>query len=208
LRAAGLLSKNAPVPHSSREGKEWSAEQIVELAPRRILDVGPGVGTYVDLLRPLLPDSHWTGLEIHRPYVERFELTDRYDDVSVGDVRSFDWRAQGDWDLVIFGDVLEHLDVPDARLAWCRALRASGHVLASLPIVDYPQGECEGNVHECHRASYHHDLVTSAFPGIVRHATGRQIGVYLAAGTVRVRGHERHDPSSALGSPLNAPGTG
>jgi hypothetical protein len=168
------------VPHSSREGKEWSAERVAELSPRRILDVGPGVGTYVDLLRPLLPGSHWTGLEIHRPYAERYGLGHRYDELLIGDVRSFDWNATLAWDLVIFGDVLEHLDLPDARRAWRDARAHSGHVLASLPIVDYPQGECEGNPHECHRVSYNHALVNRAFPGIAEHSAGKQIGVYLA----------------------------
>lgn len=170
------------VPHSSREGKEWSAERVAELAPRRVLDVGAGVGTYLELLRPLLPGSHWTGVEIHRPYVDRFGLADRYDDVVIGDVRQFDWRGHGRWDLVIFGDVLEHLDLPDARRVWQWARVHSAHVLASLPIVPYPQGPSEGNVHECHRAAYDHELVTRAFPGIAAHRAGRQIGVYLATG--------------------------
>jgi SAM-dependent methyltransferase len=170
----------ALVPHSSREGKEWSAERVTGLAPRRILDVGPGVGTYTNLLRPLLPGSHWTGLEIHRPYAERYELADLYDELTIGDVRAFDWCAAGDWDLVIFGDVLEHLDLPDAMRVWRKARRHSRHVLASLPIVEYPQGECDGNPHESHRVTYDHALAMRAFPGIAEHATGRQIGVYLA----------------------------
>jgi SAM-dependent methyltransferase len=169
------------VPHSSREGKDWSAERVAELGPMRILDVGPGVGTYVDLLRPFLPGSRWTGLEVHRPYVERYELGERYDELLVGDVRGFDWSAAGHWDLVIFGDVLEHLERREAARAWGRALAHGAHVLASLPIVDYPQGECEGNVHECHRASYDHGLVTRTFPGIFDHAVGKEIGVYLAS---------------------------
>ena len=171
------------VPHSSREGKEWSAEQVAGLAPRRILDVGPGVGTYLDLLRPLLPASDWTGLEIHRPYAERYGLADRYDDLLIGDVRSFDWRAHGQWDLVIFGDVLEHLDLPHARRAWQWARAHSAHVLGSLPIVHHPQGAHGGNVHECHRVTYDHARVTRTFPGIVRHEAGRRIGVYMAAGS-------------------------
>jgi hypothetical protein len=170
----------ARVPHSSREGKEWSAERVAELRPRRILDVGPGVGTYLDLLRPLLPGSRWTGLEIHRPYAERYELADRYDELLIGDVRALDWNARGGWDLVVFGDVLEHLDLPDAMRTWRRARRNSRHVLASLPIIHFPQGECEGNPHESHRQSYDHNLALRAFPGVTDHMAGREIGVYLA----------------------------
>lgn len=171
------------MPHSSHEGKERSAEWVAGLAPRRILDIGPGVGTYLELLRPLLPGSRWTAVEIHRPYVDRYELADRYDDLVIGDVRQLDWRGHGRWDLVIFGDVLEHLDLPDARRAWQWARMQGAHVLASVPIVHYPQGAHGGNVHECHRVTYDHELITRTFPGIVAHETGRQIGVYLATGS-------------------------
>jgi SAM-dependent methyltransferase len=166
------------VPHSSPEGKEWSAERIVELSPKRILDVGPGVGTYVELLRSFLPDSRWTGLEVYPPYVARYGLEFKYDEVLIGDVRSYDWRTE--WDLVIFGDVLEHLELADATRAWQCALRQSTHVLASLPIVHYPQGECGGNVHECHRVTYHHERVMTSFPSVERYWTGKEIGVYLS----------------------------
>lgn len=166
------------MPHSSSEGKEWSAERIVELSPKRILDVGAGMGTYADLLRPLLPASTWTALEIHHPYVARHGLEFKYDEVLVGDVRSYDWLAE--WDLVIFGDVLEHLDLTDAMRAWRCALRRSRSVLASLPIVDYPQGEFQGNVHERHRVTYGHELVIASFPNIEEFWTGRQIGIYLS----------------------------
>ena len=98
----------------------------------------------------------------------------------VGDVRSFAWA--GAWDLVIFGDVLEHLELAHAMQAWRRALRSADHVLASLPIVQYPQGEYQGNVHESHRVRYGHELVQAAFPAIREHFVGRKLGVYLGRG--------------------------
>jgi trans-aconitate methyltransferase len=168
------------VPHSSPEGKAWSVARIVDLGPTRILDVGPGIGTYVDLLRPVMPNSHWTGLEFHEPYVTRYDLTRKYDALIVGDVRAYTWSS--DWDMVIFGDVLEHLDLPEAMSAWRAALRRSKHVLASIPIVHYPQGECEGNINESHRVTFEHELVMNAFPQIEQWFVGEKIGVYLAFG--------------------------
>ena len=56
--------------------------------------------------------SHWTGLEIHEPYVTRYDLTRKYDALIVGDVRAYTWPRN--WDMVIFGNVLEHLDLPEA----------------------------------------------------------------------------------------------
>lgn len=177
------------MPHSSPEGKEWIAARIVDLSPKYILDVGPGVGTYVNLLRPLLADSHWTGLEIYEPYVTRYGLTHKYDALLVGDVRSYAWKVN--WDLVIFGDVLEHVRLVEAMAAWWAALRRSKHVLASVPIVSYPQGAYAGNINECHRVTYDHNLVMAVFPRIEQYWTGKQIGVYLASGYSRRPAHDR-----------------
>ena len=168
------------MPHSSLEGKDWSAERVLELRPTRVLDVGPGIGTYEELLRRLLPNSRWTAVEIHAPYVARYELAEKYDEVLIGDVRAYQWYA--DWDLVIFGDILEHLELAEAIRVWRCALQRSKYVLASLPIVYYPQSEYEGNVHETHRVRYDHELVKAVFPGIRQHFLGKQIGVYLAGG--------------------------
>jgi hypothetical protein len=54
-------------------------------------------------------------------------------------------------DLVIFGDVLEHMARGDA-VDLLRKAEAAGawNILVSLPIVEAPQGEVDGNPHEEH----------------------------------------------------------
>jgi predicted nicotinamide N-methyase len=186
------------MPYSSGEGKAWLAAQIwaaLREAPERtdeetghvfaprVLDIGAGSGTYADLLSPgrHVRDRgylHITAIEIHIPYVSRFNLRSKYDDIIMGDARV---TALPKSDVVILGDVLEHMPLPDAVALWQRAREAATTaVFASLPIVEYPQGESEGNPHEAHVHTWSHDLVLAELAGITEWWAGPQIGVYRA----------------------------
>lgn len=178
------------MPYSSNEGKDWMAARIWEalrsaperlgyegklLAPR-VLDIGAGSGTYADLLGH--GGTYLTAIEIHAPYVERFGLRGKYDEVIFGDARTVPFpRAE----VVILGDVLEHMPLADAVAVWAKARRAAtAAVLASLPIVEYPQGEVDGNAHEAHVHTWSHELVLAELAGVTDWWAGPQIGVYRA----------------------------
>ncbi len=77
-----------------------------------VLDVGAGSGAYGKLLREGMPKSRILGVEIFEPYVDRFGLEEIYDRVIVGDVLDEDFDLSPD--VVIIGDVLEHMDRADA----------------------------------------------------------------------------------------------
>src|ERR1035437_3330055 len=70
-----------------------------------VLDIGPGWGTYVKLLRT--GEQEWHALEVFEPYVKKFGLGDLYDRIFVGDMRQF--VPPGPYDAIIMGDVLEHV---------------------------------------------------------------------------------------------------
>ena len=57
---------------------------------KRILDVGPGVGTYSDLLCPF--DYRMDAVEIFEPYVTKYKLREKYDNVYINSIvtKSFD----------------------------------------------------------------------------------------------------------------------
>ena len=93
------------------EGKDWMREQIRRLDPVQVLDIGPGQGTYFDLAARV--GQRWEALEIWEPYIERYALRERYARVVVEDVRQHDWTLDS-WDIVIFGDVVEHMTRADA----------------------------------------------------------------------------------------------
>jgi hypothetical protein len=175
------------VPTSIAEGKDWSLKLFQRHQPDTVTDVGPGEGTYAKLFRPAHHGVWWTCIEIHKPYIRKYGLKntakrrDMYDEV-----HNLDAREAPDHlyfrDLVIFGDVLEHMPREDAVALLHRA-EAAGcwNILVSLPIVEAPQGEVDGNPHEAH---VHHwdaddmDSVLAELGGRVEKMRGGTLGVW------------------------------
>ncbi len=175
------------MPTSIAEGKDWSLEWFEKFKPDTVCDVGPGEGTYAKLFRPVHHGVWWTAIEIHKPYIRRYGLKntakrkDMYDEI-----HNLDARVAPDHlfhrDLVIFGDVLEHMAHGDA-VDLLRKAEAAGawHILVSLPIVEAPQGEVDGNPYEEH---LHHwdaddmDGVLAELGGQVQSMRGDTLGVW------------------------------
>ena len=155
--------------------------KILAKEPRSILDLGAGSGTYGRLLRPLLPpDVHMTAVEIHAAYVSEYKLWHFYDTVIIADVRSYDAPRA---DVIILGDVLEHMTKSEALEVWIRALRnADKAVFLSLPIVEWPQGPMYGNEYERHVHTWsHHEALD--LPGVTDSWQGSHVGCYEALST-------------------------
>lgn len=172
------------MPFSSDEGKDWILDHVRALdpPPATVLDVGPGAGAYARLLRPLLPDARLDAVEIWEPYLDRFALPSLYDAVTVGDIRSFDWPEE-DYDLVVLGDVLEHLTFGDAMRVWKTARRHADHLIVSLPTSErwWHQEPENGNTHERHHFAWTYGLFRK-MPGVVDSQRGQDVSVYLAEG--------------------------
>lgn len=138
------------MPTSVREGKDWSAQHILQDKPTTVIDVGAGEGTYSTLLRDKLTNCIWVGIEVYEPYIDQYDLTSKYDIVVLGDVREVEFT---DPDLIIFGDVIEHMPREDAISLLERAKQHAKNILVSLPIIYAPQGAVNGNEAETHH--YH-----------------------------------------------------
>lgn len=136
------------MPGSIRENDEFVKRVVLEIIrPDSILDVGPGMGTYSDLLRPLCDTWEFVAIEAWAPYIDEFNLTSKYDFVYLRDVRH---HVDFAYDLVIFGDVLEHMSLEDAKKVWRWTGKQAGWGMISVPIIHYPQGEEYGNPYEVH----------------------------------------------------------
>ena len=164
------------MPISSSEGKDWTRQKLRDLAPESVLDVGAGAGTYAKLLAGSRP-ARLVALEVFEPYVEKYGLRELYDEVLLGDARTTELPPA---DVVVLGDVAEHMSVEEAQDLWRRAGEAAARaVYLSIPIVHYPQGELEHNSHEVHVVDdWDHDKVLAAFPGITDSYRGEVVGVY------------------------------
>jgi hypothetical protein len=111
---------------------------------KKILDVGPGIGTYSNLLRSL--GYQMDCIEIWEPYVHEYNLKDKYDNVHIGSIVDFDISA---YDFIILGDVLEHLSTKDAKELINKIDSSGKECLVAVPY-EMEQGEYYGNVHESH----------------------------------------------------------
>ena len=120
------------MPHSYSYGKIEAIEFIKKntTIESKILDVGPGVGTYADYLNPF--GYHIDGLEIYDGYVNAYNLKEKYKNIYVGNIVNYD---VSEYDFVIIGDVLEHLTIEDS----ISVLKKCKNVLIAVPYL-CPQG--------------------------------------------------------------------
>ncbi len=110
----------------------------------KILDVGAGSGVWSDLLFSTY--KNLDALEIFEPYIHEFKLRDRYRNVFTGDILKFDFSF---YDLLIMGDVLEHLHYMDAYILLQKIDSLQKSCVVAVPYL-YAQGAEHGNVHETH----------------------------------------------------------
>jgi SAM-dependent methyltransferase len=169
----------------------WSADEnrdflLSHIDPEdKILDVGAGAGIWADLLASRGHAGQVDAVEIFEPYVARFGLEAKYNHVFLGDFRNLPIRPES-YDVLILGDVLEHFEMDDAMVVWEKARRIvgpSGKILLSTPIIDFPQGEEEGNIHEAHLSSFDMKALRS-LSGVFESQEGTIIGSVIAKGAV------------------------
>jgi hypothetical protein len=174
-------------PDGKTEARDWIRLRLERpdtpwtrmLGPVRALDVGPGDGGWARLLTglPLAMDC----LEIHEPYIDRYRLSAQYTWVFNDDVCLKDRHFFSNYDLIIMGDVLEHLTVAEALAVIREITNASGPraLVVSVPWC-YPQGAWDGNEHEAHKQDDLTPKVMAERYFMLKPIyTGQRIGVYV-----------------------------
>jgi phospholipid N-methyltransferase len=142
------------MPYSYGEYKLEIRDHIVDNFPNstRILDVGPGSGSYGRLLKQHYPQLD--AVEIFPHYIDQFNLQEFYRNIYIGDILDFDVT---NYDYIILGDVLEHIPVDKAISLMYKFYNAGKKVLVAVPY-KFIQGEEFGNIYETH----HQDDLTIA----------------------------------------------
>lgn len=171
------------MPTSLTNGKAWTARIFNSIAYYtkidRVLDIGPGMGTYTYLKHP---GQHWACVEAWGEYVEKFSLASKYDHVVVADARYVDFNKLGKFDVCLLGDVLEHMTKGEALDLVETLLMHSRVLIVSMPIVHFPQDSVEGNFFERHiKDDWSHEEVMETFPHICASLVDYPIGVYCMA---------------------------
>ena len=167
------------MPHSDGANKPWSMKKIKEINPQTILDCGTGSGIYLDLIREHIgANVVVVGIEAWEPYIQEFNLNKRYDKLFQVDVREHD---DFNYDLVIFGDILEHMSKEDAIALWNKVSKQAKYALISIPIIHYPQGASFGNPYEIHvKDDWNTQEVLDSFSHIVDHQVFEITATFLA----------------------------
>lgn len=135
-----------------------------------ILDVGAGSGTW----RALLPEyEKMDAVEVFRPNVEKLK---GYRLKFFADIRGFCYDR---YDLIIFGDVLEHLTVEAAQTALAYAAPRCRDMIVAVPFL-YPQEPVGGNPYERHvQDDLTAELFAKRYPSLeVLFDTGKQYCYY------------------------------
>jgi predicted TPR repeat methyltransferase len=163
------------MPRSEDDQIPYFQEVFDRLKPNTVLDIGAGEGKYADLIRNR---AFVDAVEVWQDNIDKYDLASKYDEVFAVDAREFD---NFDYDLVIFGDVLEHMTEAEAVALWSKARSQAKAIFMSIPIVHLPQGAEGGNPFEVHvEADYDHARVLVTFEGICESREYHRIGAYLA----------------------------
>jgi 2-polyprenyl-3-methyl-5-hydroxy-6-metoxy-1,4-benzoquinol methylase len=114
------------------EDPRLDIQALVDPRGLRCLDVGCGAGALGAALKAA-GAAHVAGIEFDAAAADR--ARERLDVVVAGSVVEAELPfAAGDFDLLVFADVLEHLPDPDVALARCLPLLAAGgRVVVSVP---------------------------------------------------------------------------
>lgn len=110
-----------------------------------ILDVGPGCGTYYDLLNDYF--TTFDGVEAFAPNIDRYDLRNKYRNVYNKDIKDFEFDY---YDIIIIGDVLEHLSIEDAQKVIKYCENRCKQLIVAVPYT-MPQDAIEDNIYEIHK---------------------------------------------------------
>ena len=110
-----------------------------------VLDVGCGNGTYYELLKGYF--KRIDGVEVFKGNIEKYRLREKYSNIYNKDIEDFRYKW---YDIVIFGDVIEHLGVEEAKKVIEYANDRCREMIVAVPYC-YKQGIVEDNVYEIHK---------------------------------------------------------
>lgn len=128
---------------------DYGKEEVVAWIKKRFpkgascLDVGACNGKWFDLLGDYLVMD---AVEVYEPYIIKHRLREKYRTVICADIADcvYNW-----YDIIIFGDVIEHMTVEKAQNVLKYARYRCGDMIIAVPFM-LDQGVLDGNEYEVH----------------------------------------------------------
>jgi len=135
------------MPYSSGVFDQFVIDLVLNCVEKRqkLLDVGAGAGKWGFYFREYFENVR--ALEPHKPYISQFKLHEVYDSISSETIQEFSFSES--YDLVVFGDVFEHLNMLDAKALIKTLDERKQRSVFIIPYL-YPQKKVYGNALEEH----------------------------------------------------------
>ena len=124
------------------EIQKWIYDNFSEES--KILDVGPGSATYYKLLSSKYKNID--AVEVYEQNIIDYDLKNKYSNVLNKDIRDFEYDY---YDLIIFGDIIEHLTIEEAQKVLDYAYGRCKNMIVAVPYL-LPQDANE-NPYEEHK---------------------------------------------------------
>lgn len=130
-------------PYFKKEVAQYLKDNFPTTA--KVLDVGAGCGTYYEYLKDYFKDIE--AVEVFEPNIKNFNLEQKYKKVYNINILDFKYDY---YDIIIFGDILEHLETAEAQQVLDYAFDRCKELIVAVPYL-YPQGIEEDNIYEIHK---------------------------------------------------------
>lgn len=165
------------------EGKEALRNWVWARCPRGsyILDIGCGGGTWYEVFKT--SGYIMDGVDIDNDTIAY--VINKYRTLYQMSIMNFKFRQN--YDLVIFGDVLEHLNIPDAQKVLTEALLHTRYLFVAVPYL-CPQEPWEPNPYEEHlQPDLTPEIMQQRYPQLqllleIKKDDGFWYGYYVAKG--------------------------
>ncbi|HCN37825.1 MAG TPA: hypothetical protein DIS94_08950 [Bacteroidetes bacterium] len=154
------------MPTSNWQNISYNIDIIKKINPKSILDVGVGFGRWGILLREFLElwnetdysnseSPEWkikiTGVEIFPAYIKPYHHF-FYSEIILKDIKDYLAETNDKFDLINYGDVIEHLTKKDAENVIEKSLNISEYVLINIPIGNNWEQSGNINPYEEHKS--------------------------------------------------------
>lgn len=125
---------------------------VAAVSPDSVLDVGVGAGKIGKICEAACPHCKVIGVEAHGPYADQFASQwEAYERVHIADIMAWSLaNASARFDLVVFGDVLEHMWLNDA-MSLLRFWSARSKFMVAIWPSGFQQDAHGGVLSEIHR---------------------------------------------------------
>lgn len=137
------------------------------------LDVGACDGKWHQLLGDYLDMD---AVEVFAPNITKYWLTHKYNTVYYADIREFSYDF---FDLIIFGDVIEHMSVEEAQAVLAYAYPRCKDMVVAVPY-QWHQDAIYGNPYEKHiQEDLTHEIFMKRYKGFKSLALFGNYGYYI-----------------------------